>query len=26
VATIQWFRGELEFSDMDFRNLVECQA
>lgn len=26
VATIQWFRGELEFSDKDFRNLVDCQV
>ena len=26
ISTLQWFRGELEFSDQDFRHLVECQA
>lgn len=26
LATIQWYRGDLEFSDQDFRNLVDCQA
>ena len=26
IAAVHWFRGEFEFSDRDFQNLVDCQA